>query len=688
MNSFSRNPVSFVNRLHDLFAGLRFFSSGRRRLRSRRKKDDAVSEPNSVSLYLRRAKVIDALRLLLRSPAGGAEDSIRGLASEIDTFVASQVIRGSPSPESAISFFDLLRTIPGYAHNQHTCHSLAKRLSNSGRAAELRSFIRAIESGEYEGVSVSFMDLLRWHSGTGDLEAAVNVWMEMKSFYEKNFSAKRPCTESYNILLDLYAEKGKHVEATRLFLYMVKQGALPNPRTYTIIMKHLVKIGKVGEAMEIFKRLPAMRMRRTSKQYLLLIDTFMSVGDAQMVKTLIGEMRKDGVLPSRGLMSSVKLLQESGFTEEADEIVRKYLPDSRIGSLDTQLNVPNDMFDDEDEDDDQPDEDCDDIYGVEDDCDRNGIASGLKLKPWIDPNALASCLKNWNADDVSALENAKFVWTTTLVSKVLRGLRKADTAWEFFCWVSQQPGFTHDIYTVSRMIVMLARQGNFDLVDRLIEKVKSEGIQLSPSTVRLLIEAYGRSKNADAALKVFRKLMSSLFGFKPSLLLYSSLVRALTKGGRATAAVDLLEEMMLMGINPDIQTYSGLMQHFAREGDVRQVQQLFGMMRQSSIEPDAHTCCLLINAYCKNERSALALRVFEDMVTAGLEPDASTKAFLVKSLWKEGKLREAAIVEERIGDGKDLPRSLLGHVWSVNSSDLMHVYSVYAKCFTKENAAN
>ena len=42
--------------------------------------------------------------------------------------------------------------------------------------------------------------------------------------------------------------------------------------------------------------------------------------------------------------------------------------------------------------------------------------------------------------------------------------------------------------------------------------------------------------------------------------------------------------------------------------------------------------------------------MFDEMRAAGVAPDATTKALLVKSLWREGKLREAALVEERCED--------------------------------------
>ncbi|KAJ8645719.1 hypothetical protein MRB53_007467 [Persea americana] len=96
------------------------------------------------------------------------------------------------------------------------------------------------------------------------------------------------------------------------------------------------------------------------------------------------------------------------------------------------------------------------------------------------------------------------------------------------------------------------------------------------------------------------------------------------------------------------------------------------MVRQSELEPNAYMYQMLIRAYCKRERAALALRVFEDMRGADLWPNAATKALLVKSLWKEGKLREAAAVEEKGEEVRDLlPVALPGHVWNVSSADLV-----------------
>ncbi|KAL6537649.1 hypothetical protein OROHE_012276 [Orobanche hederae] len=295
----------------------------------------------------------------------------------------------------------------------------------------------------------------------------------------------------------------------------------------------------------------------------------------------------------------------------------------------------------------------------------NGVEKDeVQLKPWLDPSSIASALKHWDDEEVAVLD-ANFMWTSRLVCKLIRNFKSPETAWEFFCWVARQPQFVHDIYTVSRMVAKLARHGCVQLVDQLLLKLKREGMKLSFSTIRLVIEFYGFSSRGDAALNIFLnvKTICGPLSQSSQLILYSSLLRTLAKCQMNSEAFDILEEMMLQGICPDMQTFSGLMHHYALQGDIKTVQRIFGMVRQCDLEPDAYMCKILICAYCKCERASLAFKIFEDMRNSQLMPDAATKQTLVKSLWKEGKLREAARVEEMSEEaGENLPLALPGHL--------------------------
>lgn len=627
--------------------------------------------PSKVSHYLYRAKLIDSIRLCLRS---GPPSSLTALLNDrlLDSFVVTNALRSAPSADAALSLVESLETIPDFSHTQSTFYALATVLAKSRRSGELKSLIDAAHVGRLRNIRVSFMNLMQWYAAAGELEPVLRAWDEYR------LANGRVCTESYNVVMRLYVQMRRDSEAVLIFRRMIDEGAIPNCRTYTIMIEHLVSSGKLHSALEVFKVLPLMRVKRTLNQFSLLVEGFAGIRQFGVVKNLLEEMQVDGILPGRAMRLSLERMQEAaGFPEETRELLGEMVPDERIKSIEY---CADNSDEDEDEDEDE------DVGGVVhssggDDGDRS------PLKPWLDPRALASALTKWNPEEARALEDAKLVWTTRLVCKILRNFKSPETAWKFFCWVACQPGFTHDIYTVQRMMAVLARHGRAELIDRLISKVRVEGMRLPFSTIRLIIEFYGVSKNADAALKVFRddrNLCAPISKFN-MMLLYSSLLRTLTKCRRDSDTLDVLEEMILNGVFPDIQTFSGLMHHFAQNGDIKTVQRLFAMVRQGGLEPDAYMFKVLIQAYCKCERAALAWRVFEDLRNSNLMPDAATKELLVKSLWKEGKRREAAAVEESCEEINDvLPLKLRGHIWTVSSADLTNVFNIYSNCFTSK----
>ncbi|CAK7339499.1 unnamed protein product [Dovyalis caffra] len=620
--------------------------------------------PNKLTHYLRRAELIDSIRLGLRSKNPTSLENIINTRL-MDTFVVTQAIRSAPNADAALSFVDALKRIDNVSHlsqQQGTLHALATVLAKWQRGLELKALIGEINEGKYGNVHISFMNLMQWYADLGDLQAVLDVWKQYR------YGDKRLCTQSYNIVMSLYAQKGKDCEAVEVFHRMINEGAIPNSRTYTVMIEHLVNSGKLDPAIEIFSLLPLVRIKRNSKQYLLLVEGLVGVERFDEVKTLLDEMRVDGKFPGRAMHKALQCLQEAGFVEETEEFLKEMFPDERIKSISSYRNISHDE-----------ETDVDENHG-----DADADMEVVRLKPWLDPKALAKALNKWSPDVASLLEDAKFVWTTRLVCKVLRNFNSPETAWDFFCWVAYQPGFTHDVYTVQRMMTLLAKHGKVELVDQLLTKIRTEGMRLPFSTIRLIIDFCGISKNADAALKVFRedRALCGTIKKRNLMLLYSSLLRTLTKCKRDSDAIDVLEEMILCGICPDIQTFSGLMYHFASQGDIKIVQKLLTMVRQNHVEPDAYMYKVLIQAYCKCERAALAWRIFEDMKNSNWTPDAATKDLLVKSLWKEGKRKEAAVVEESChGINSALPLKQHGHKWTLSSEDLARVYNIYSNCF-------
>ncbi|CAG7902275.1 unnamed protein product [Brassica rapa] len=628
--------------------------------------------PNKLQHYLYRANLIDSIRLTLRSPPVQETDLTTLLNHRLlDSFVVKNALRSSPSLSSAWSIFKSLKKIkPQLSYEAETLHAFATVLAKFHRSSQLKSLIGLVHAGKFGRVQFSFMNLMNLYATASDFDSVLNTWDEFISSGE----GKGCCTESYNIVMQVYVSLGKDADAVQMFDQMINNGGIPNSRTFTIMIEHLVKSGNLDAAMEVFETLPSMRITRTLKHYSVLVEAFVDAQRFDQVKTLLAEMKSDGKFPSRRMFEPLKRMREAGFEEETGEFLREMLPDERVKDV-SMYSMCNPSDSEEEKEEEEPER-----------------YAQVKLKPWLDPKALANSLKKWNSDTVTALEEANFVWTNLLVCKMLRNFRSSETAWSFFCWVAVQPGFTHDAYTIERMMAMLARNGEVELVDKLISKVRVEGIKLPFSTIRLIIDLYGVSKKPEAAIKVFRHdrttLCGSVSGFN-LMLLYSSLLRTLTKCKRNAEALETLEEMVSTGVSPDIQTFSGLMYHFALQGEIQTVQRLFSMVRQIGLEPDPYMLKLLVQAYCRCERSVLAFRVFQDMKDLNLIPDRETKELLVRSLWREEKRKEAAAVEESSycdeeGDSSSVLRLVLkGHVWNFSSRDIARVYNLYRDCILK-----
>ncbi|KAJ1282447.1 hypothetical protein BS78_03G052600 [Paspalum vaginatum] len=614
----------------------------------------AAPTTGRVALYLRRARLIDSIRLRLRSSPHSSPPP------PDDPVVALHAIRAAPTPSSALSLFRALPSPPPPPLPLY--QALASRLASFAAVPDLRAHLASFP------LPAPPLARLRLFATAGDRASALEAFSSLPA------SARRPA-EAHNVVIELHARGGDHGAAVEAFRGMVREGALPNARTYTVVIAHLASAGFVDQALDVFCLLPSLRVRRTTRQYNVLAEALAPARRFDELRWLVREMTAvDGVMPGPQMRAAIAAMREAGHVDGTEDFVEELSPNARIGYAVDDLEGEGGS----DEEDDGERE----VNGGDKD---RGNWEKQTLKPWLDPRELARALDGWEPREVAELEAAGLVWTPRLVCKLLRAFKTAETAWEFFCWVACRPGgFAHDRHTVARMVAILARAGHVELVERLLAKVRADGILLPLATVRLVIDFYGLSKEADAAARVFQDA-ESICGpvSRPNLaLLCSSLLRTMSKCRRGLDAVDLLEEMMARGVLPDMQTFSGLMEHLAGAGDLGGVHRLLGLVRQCGLQPDGYMYSVLIRAYCKRERAALALRVFDEMRAAGVAPDAPTKALLVKSLWREEKLREAALVEERCEEmAGGLPEASPGHVWTASAADLKKVLDIYSGCF-------
>nr|POE68887.1 pentatricopeptide repeat-containing protein [Quercus suber] len=87
---------------------------------------------------------------------------------------------------------------------------------------QLKALIDAKNASRFGSIRVSFMNLMQWYAAIGDLELVLRVWDEY-----------------------------------RLSSKMIDEGAIPNSRTYTIVIEYLRNSGKLDFAMEGYNMIAA-----------------------------------------------------------------------------------------------------------------------------------------------------------------------------------------------------------------------------------------------------------------------------------------------------------------------------------------------------------------------------------------------------------------------------------------------
>ncbi|GFZ18632.1 tetratricopeptide repeat (TPR)-like superfamily protein [Actinidia rufa] len=519
------------------------------------------SHTNKVSLYLQRAKLIDSIRLALRSNASRSLVPILNDPA-LDSFVVTNALRCAPSPDSALSLAETLKTIPHFTHTQHTLYALAKVLAKSQQTAKLKALVNAINSGKFPNVAcVSFMDSMRWYATAGDLDLVLGVWNEWRNF------DKRRCAESYNIVMSLYVQKRMNSEAVKIFYMMIDERVAPNARTYTVMIEHLVNSGKLDSARQIFGVLPLMRIKRTLRQYSILVGAFTGAEKFDVAKILLKEMRIDGLFPGQAMQRSLQLMQVAGFLEATDKVITEMLPDERI------KNVGVFMDDDDDNDIDDGvggDDDDDDDDGNEVDS-ANGYVNvnAVRLKPWLDPAALASALRYWGPEEVSSLEDREICMDNSiglqddqkfqvfrdveilcgpisksslllLYSSLLRTLAKCKMNSDVLDILDEMivGGTLPDIQTFSGLMHHFALEGDIKVVQRLFGMVKQSGVEPDLYTFKVLIRAFCKGDRAVLALRFFKDMTNS--NLMPDAATKQLLVKSLWKEGkfREAAAVE------------------------------------------------------------------------------------------------------------------------------------------------------
>ncbi|XAR58990.1 hypothetical protein NMG60_11014596 [Bertholletia excelsa] len=164
-------------------------------------------------------------------------------------------------------------------------------------------------------------------------------------------------------------------------------------------------------------------------------------------------------------------------------------------------------------------------------------------------------------------------------------------------------GICPSVATYTSVVKCLCSCGRIEDAEQLVNEMSCNGISPSAATYNCFFKEYRGRRNADNALKLYKKMKEE----SPHL--------------------------------PSTHTYNILLGMFVKLSRMEVVKEIWDDLKASGAGPDLDSYTLLIHALCEKQKWKDACQFFVDMIEKGLLPQKVTFETLYRGLIQSGKLR-------------------------------------------------
>lgn len=589
-----------------------------------------------------------------------SQEKLKALNVTFNVEIVSQVLRcGHLPPATCLNFFFWLRDERIFVHTFHTYDALIGMLRVHGLVQDMSRVIDDYRDNTCQQDQIYFYNLIRWYAKSNNVDDARVMWDNM---IDRKI---RPGIGLCNIMIDLLGSYKRYHELLLVYHRTVYTGSALSVCTYAILIKHLASDGKLDVALELFDRLPLLKLRQTALMFAILIANSVSVSNQELVRRLRMQIIEDCVKPTRQVVAFMQAMLKVGKLIETDVIGQSFWPELTIEER-TRMCASAVSHQDDDENDietcNAEHEHNEFMYYVNDRWSDQGGDACLNVP------GLAHALRRWTNGTDTCLAAAQVKWTSHLVYKVLCRIRKADIAWNFFNWVQVQPGFIPEAPIISRLIVLLAVNRDMLHLEQTLSNAKGKCIPLSVHVISIVIKAFGMMKDSDRAVEVFHSMKD--FGSEPNVEVYANVIHALVKQGHCLKAKAYFDHMQQSGLQPTRKIYAMLIECFGLAGRLDTACFLFGQSVCACLKPDGDVYTAIIKAYFWNQKPDMALQAFRNCTKAGFKPTAECIETMRKGLCSLKRKKEAKALQMRYLD--DVPKENVLLRFEV----LMQVYDI------------
>ncbi|XP_058095308.1 pentatricopeptide repeat-containing protein At3g14580, mitochondrial isoform X2 [Magnolia sinica] len=229
------------------------------------------------------------------------------------------------------------------------------------------------------------------------------------------------------------------------------------------------------------------------------------------------------------------------------------------------------------------------------------------------------------------------------VLKIFKTLKDPELIISVFKKVSERKDYKPNEALYSLMIEKLARARNFDAIEEILGRIKSENCRISEEFFYRLIKLYGNvASNPEQAIKTLFRMPD--FHCWPTIKTFNFILNMLVNAKQ----FDVIHE----GCKPNTKTYSTLMHSLCKHDRVSEAFELLERMEKKGCHPDTITFNILISGLCKQRKVAEGLELLHKMKLKGCKPNSGSYQTLLYGLLSSGDFVKAKhFVSQMLSEG-------------------------------------
>ncbi|ERN14261.1 pentatricopeptide repeat-containing protein At1g80550, mitochondrial [Amborella trichopoda] len=288
-----------------------------------------------------------------------------------------------------------------------------------------------------------------------------------------------------------------------------------------------------------------------------------------------------------------------------------------------------------------------------------------------------------------------------IVEKTIRSFTNNwKIAYNFFNWADTQSGYEHSTGVCNLMLDILGKALEFDLCEKLIEKLREKSGLADQTTFRIMFKRYASAHMVKEAIEIYQKMED--FKLKDKTAFFT-LIDALCEHKHVTEAEELAlgkdrefpietktynivirgwcklgwwqkcrsfwEEMDQKGIARDLYSYTIYMGILIKMNKPWKAVKLYDEMKERGIVFDTAAYNTVIHALGLANEVRKSLQVYHEMVDTGCPPNIVTYNTIIKLLCRTGRITEAYDLLEQMPSNGYAPNAITYHCFFSSLSE-------------------